>query len=180
VGQSNLPAEQFPGEGRWSFFEFAGNDTIDSVTYNHLRSEVRAFLSSRDTTKGIHIRLSRRTTYGTFVRILDMLNEHLITRYSVEGPDLWLPKFLPVRRQLASDDTVFICAGVVDVGSPFSWRHKWFLASRQFAFLQERPALQVFAVSVVAVLLMCGFDIYRINRQNQSRLNIRRLTSGST
>jgi hypothetical protein len=179
IWKANYPAVQLPGQGRWATFEFSPDERANSWRYEQLRLRVRDYFASRDTTTGIHIHIDRGARYGMFVQIVDMLNQENITFYSIEGSDLWLPKFHPFPNDATGQELVSICGGVIRVPQTLWSEYRDFI-SYNFRFLQDARVLGTLYFLAGAVVAMSSLDIYRIINANRRRVLKRRLPGVST
>jgi hypothetical protein len=74
----------------FTYFQFTGDEFVDSIKLLFFRDNIRAFAFRMGTANGVHVNFQRQAHYKTFVRVIDLLNVENITRFSIEGADVWI------------------------------------------------------------------------------------------
>jgi biopolymer transport protein ExbD len=82
-----------PPDGKWQQFQFGASEIDNTPIVKHLQENIRKFMTSHDTIQGIHILLDRKTSYNIFIKVLDILQQEKVSRYSLVGAEIWIPRF---------------------------------------------------------------------------------------
>ena len=117
---SLYPGEDVPPNGSWTTYQILKDHPVDTSQFSVLRSVLRAHVTERDTEHGICIHFNRDTPYESFVRIVDILNLEMVSRFWIAPPNIWVPKF-PRAHNSKSMPGVFICGGVIVRRVPVSY-----------------------------------------------------------
>jgi hypothetical protein len=85
----------------YSDFQLTGNEKENTITLDFLRLEIKRLKENRDTSAGMHFTIANECRYGTYVKLLNMLNVYEVGNYLPSGSDVWI---IPVNPPRNKDD----------------------------------------------------------------------------
>lgn len=89
----------------WTEVELTDDNSANKMKLTSARAQIKTMVSSRDTTDGVHFVLGTGATYGTFVRVLNMLLADSIPTYRVQDNGIWVMNVYLRPEVLSSDST---------------------------------------------------------------------------
>ncbi len=96
-------------EGNWRHFVISEGRAKQTDVLDSIHQAIRLHASKHDTTSGIWITLEREASYANLVLVLDWLNCEGLGSYVVDGPDIWVSRFLKSSEKVRSPERIFIC-----------------------------------------------------------------------
>jgi hypothetical protein len=89
---------------KFAELKLTGNAEEDDITLKYAAMEIRRTRQLKDVIHGIHFTIGENSRYGTYVKMLNMLNIEKADCYGGLDNDMWVCPVLPARKDVTGPE----------------------------------------------------------------------------